>query len=134
MLSGLFTPSAANALWSIFGLLVAGSITLVGYKIKTWPLVKMRITEAKLADDQIEGSSWKRWQDEIARLDARIKVLEKDVAECKAREFAAERRALVAETEAARLRAFNAGRGEARQEAAIVDSARRIVERDGGDK
>lgn len=130
MFSGWFTPSSANALWSIFFLLVTACVTLLGYVIKTWPLVKARITEAKIAEDQITGTRWKRWQDEIARLDARIKVLEKDVAECKERELAAERRALAAETEKARLQAFITGRGEGRQEAAILDSARRIVERD----
>lgn len=130
MLSGWINPSSANALWSIFFLLVTAGVTLAGYKIKTWPLVKARITEANLAADQIDSSKWKRFQDEIARLDDRIKALEKDVAECKERELAAERRALAAETEKARLEAFITGRGEGRQEAAILDSARRIIKRD----
>ena len=76
MFSGWFGPSSANALWSIFYLLVLASVTLAGYAIKTWPLVKARVTEAKLADDQITGSTWKRFQDEIVRLDQRIQVLE----------------------------------------------------------
>lgn len=112
MLSGWITPSSAGALWSIFYLLVVSVITLVGYGIKTWPLVKARITEARLADDQITGSVWKRFQDEITRLDGRIQVLEKELAECRTAKHAAENRATVAIAEKARLEGFIAGRIE----------------------
>lgn len=112
MFSEWFSPSSANALWSIFFLLVSAGVTVTGYAIKTWPLVKARITEAKLADDQITGSSWKRFQDEIARLDRRVQVLEKELAECRRAKHDAENRAAVAIAEKARLEGFIAGRTE----------------------
>lgn len=91
-------------------------VTLVGYGIKTWPAVKMRITEAKLADDQITGARWKRWQDEIARLDARIQVLEQELAECRTAKHDAENRATIAIAEKARLEGFIAGKAEGQEE------------------
>lgn len=112
MFSGLFSPSSANALWSIFATLVFAVITLLGYGIKTWPLVKARVTEAKLADDQIAAAAWKRFQDEIERLDRRIQVLEKELAECRQAKHDAENRATVAIAEKARLEGFIAGLGE----------------------
>lgn len=112
MFSGWFNPSSANALWSIFGALVFAGVTLLGYAIKTWPLVKARITEAKLAEDQITGSTWKRFQDEIQRLDDRVQVLEKELAECRRAKHDAENRAAVAIAEKSRLEGFIAGRNE----------------------
>lgn len=130
MLSGWFAPSSANALWSIFYLLGIAFITIAGYKIKTWPLVKQRITEAKIADDQIDGLKWKRFQDEIARLDQRVMALEAKLAAAEERANSSEARALAAEAETARLEAFITGRGQGLHEASVLSSARRIVKDD----
>lgn len=117
MLSGWIAPSSANALWSIFFLLVTAGVTVLGYAIKTWPAVKAKVTEAKLADEQIAGSSQKRWQDEIARLDARIHTLEEELSECRRAKHDAENRAMVATAEKARLEGFIAGRLEGQDDA-----------------
>lgn len=66
--------SGAPALWAILGLAVI-------WFIRTWPVWKQKITEAKTADDVIAGNQWKRLQGEISRLADRVEALEQECKE-----------------------------------------------------
>ncbi len=91
--------------------------------VRFWPLWKQRLTEARTAEDAIVGNQWRRFQEEIDRLAARVARLEQDVEDCH-RERDEERRGRL-EAEAILM-----GQGKARQEAAEIVAR----ERANGDK
>ena len=112
----------------VLGLLIGIFAILMQTYVKRFQLG----TEAKVADESIADGQWKRFQNEIARLDARINHLEDEVEQCRKREQEWIRRAIKAEAEAARLEALNLGRGEAHQEAQRIVSEERTAEKRSG--
>lgn len=108
------------------GLTGGGVIGCLAILTRTY-VTRFRLgTEARVADDGIADAQWKRFQGEIARLDARINVLEQEVEDCRLREQQWIQRAITAEAESARLQALHLGRGEAHQEAQRIVSADRL--------
>lgn len=128
MLSGWIIPSSANALWSIFALLVVAMVTLLGYAIKTWPLVKARLTEGKLADDQIYGGQYTRLLEWCDRLDIRVAALEKEIETCHAERD-------TARAEVLKWKAVAEGVGMNRQDEAAAMARKRMKNKqdDGGE-
>lgn len=108
-----------------FAPLWGGFLALIIWMVRTWPYWKQRVTEARIADDQIVGNQWKRFQEEIDRLVGRVTtletkcgVLEREVQECRERET--RERAGRLEAEAMLL-----AQGRARQEAQRIVSDER---------
>lgn len=108
------------------GLTGGGAIGCLAIVTRTY-LARFRLgTEAKVADESITDGQWKRFQNEIARLDARINSLEQEVEQCRKREQEWIQRAVTAEAANARLEAIHLGRGEAHQEAQRIVSRERL--------
>lgn len=132
MADGSFFAWITSAAPPMYALALGAAVLVVRF----YPLWKQRWTEARTAQDAITGNQWKRFQDEIARLDGRCEGLEDKVRECEAREqkwmervAEAEDRASRAEAKAARLEAINQGRGEVRQEVTLLDSEAQLGQR-----
>lgn len=125
MFSGWFNPSSANALWSIFYLLVVALVTLAGYGIKTWPAVKMRITEGKLADHQIAGGQHQRILEWCDRLETRVAILEKEIETCHTERDEAR-------AEVLKWKAVAEGVGTNRQDDAAAMALKRLEDRGKG--
>lgn len=111
--------------------LYAGLFVLLGWIVRTWPVWKQRITEAKAGDDAIVGAQWARFQNEITRLGTRVAALEKrcdeqalELEECH-RDRNTERAGRL-EAEALLM-----GRGRAAQEAQTMLSTEREADRYG---
>ena len=111
--------SGAPALW-------AGFFMLAGWIVRTWPVWKQRVTEARASDDALVGAQWTRFQNEIARLVTRVGDLEDkyqrlEESEQRCREELADAKGRIAE-----LEGYNIGTGSARQEAAGIVAAERL--------
>lgn len=99
--------------------------------VRFYPSWKQRWTEARTADEAIVGNQFKRWQEEIGRLVARVSDLEAkcdklEESEERCRHDLADARGRIAE-----LEGYNIGQGKARQEAANIVAADRLEGRDG---
>ncbi len=91
--------------------------------VRFFPVWKQKWTEARTADDAIVGNQWKRFQEEITRLDGRCARLEESEERCQAALSDATRRI-------AELEGYEIGKGRAAQEAQGIVSAERLL----GDK
>lgn len=110
--------SVETGVWAI-------ALVLALLVLRIWnsvPALVGRWIEWKQAKAAEKAADWTRIRDENARYGTRIERLEQREEECQQKLTAAERRI-------AALEGYEQGRGEARQEAAVLRSAERIVNR-----
>jgi hypothetical protein len=101
-----------------------GFFMLLGWMVRTWPVWKQRVTEAKAGADTIAGNQMARLVGEIGRLAQRVESLEASEERC--RTDLADAKMRIAE-----LEGYNMGRGEARNEAQRMLSNERETDRHG---
>lgn len=117
MPDGGFTAWITSAAPPAYALLLGCAVLAVRF----FPVWKQKWTEARTADDAIVGNQWKRFQEEIKRLDERCGRLEEREEECQKKLGEAIHRI-------AELEGYDEGQGRARQEAQGVVSLDRLAQ------
>lgn len=121
---GAWIVSGAPAMW-------LGLIFLVAWFIRTWPVWKQRVTEAKAGADKIEGNQWERLREEIKRLADRVKSLEEQCAALHKEHMACLEREAIERGGRLEAEALLMAQGEIRQRAQQIVSNEREADRHG---
>lgn len=117
--------AALRQIFSVEGAAWASFVVIALLTVRMWngaPAMFGKWIEWRIAKAAEKSADWTRLRGEIDRYGERIKHLEQRDQECQ-RDLAA------ALGRIAKLEGYEAGRGEARQEVAVLKSAERIVER-----
>lgn len=98
--------------------IIAQSFLLAGWVVRTWPLWKAKLNEARKIQLDADGEQYKRVLEWCDRLDARVAVLEEEVETCR-------RERDEAKAEVMRWKAIAEGVGANRQEGAVRSAMQR---------
>lgn len=117
--------AAIRQLFSVEGAAWASFVVVALLTLRMWngaPAMFGKWIEWRVAKAAEKAADWTRLRGEIDRYGTRIEYLEQREEEC-------QRKLAEAEGRIAKLEGYEQGRGEARQETAVLRSAERIVKR-----